>query len=180
MKKIVHSLFSRNHFEMGKSKARKYWEHYYKPGQDMYWFQVPKTGSIKFTYDNIVNNNWGRHWNMPSHPPKRVEKDKPIEEDPLVLEDVKIGSIILFATPKKLIDLFLIIDIKDDRIYLSPVFFTMLWKNVKIIAPIPACYQYPQRSHPVKLEGCDNFRDYIEKHGNDILEIIYNNNKKRN
>lgn len=157
--------------EMGKEK--RYWNHYYKPGQDIYWFQVPRIGSVKFAYDNIIEKNWGRYWDMPSLSPERVEQGKPIEKEVLVLEDVKIGSIILFATPNKIVDLFLIVGVKDDKICLSPVFFTMLWKNINIIVPIPACYQHPQRNHPVKLEDGDKFRDYIEKNKDAIFREVY-------
>lgn len=178
MKKLVHSwifqgeyLTENQELEMGREK--RYWNYYYKPGQDVYWFQVPKTGSIKFAYDNIVNKSWGRHWDMPSLPPKRVEQGKTIEQEPLILEDVKPGSIILFATPNKIVDLFLIVEIREDKIHLSPVFFTILWKNLNITAPIPACYQHPQRSHPVKLEYGNKFRDYIEQNKDDIFKEVY-------
>lgn len=89
------------------------------------------------------------------------------------MEDVKTGSIILFATPNKVVDLFLIVGIRDGRIFLSPVFFTILWRNLNIIAPIPACYRHPQRNHPVKLKNPDKFRDYIEKNKESIFKEVY-------
>ena len=176
MKKLLHSwkpkdLLKKEELEMG--KEQRHWNAYYKPGQDVYWFQVPKYGSIKFSYDNIVQKNWGRHWYVPALSPKKVQEDQPLQQDPVILEDIKPGSIILFGIPNKIVDVFIITRVYSERIYLSPVFFTMLWRNMNFIPPIPACYKYPRRNHPVKLKNGDKFRDYIEKNKDDIFQEVY-------
>jgi len=159
------------------NKIQSYWEMYYKPGSPVYWFQVPNKGSMKFSYDNIVQKHWGRKWYMPILTIKRTSKISScptifeyLDEQEEILDDhVKIGSIILFGVPKKIVDIFLITNLEEDKIILSPVFFSMLWKDLNFIPPIPACYQTPRRNHPVKLIDKYKFEQNIDQ----IFDKIY-------
>ena len=157
--------------EMGREK--RFWDCYYKPGQDVYWFQVPKEGGMKFAYDNIVQKNWGRHWVSPCVPPKRLKENEEFVEEPVVLENVKSGSIIIFGTPRKIADVFLITGIQDGKIQLSPVFFSMLWNNLSIIPPIPAYYHHEHRNHPVKLKNGQQVDKYFQEHRDQLFREVY-------
>jgi hypothetical protein len=128
---------------------------------------------MKYSYDKIVHQNCSRHWNIPSLPSKRLKEDQVFEQEPVILEDVKPGSIILFGIPNKIVDLFLISSVKNGRIFLSPIFFTMVWRDTNIIAPIPDCCQHPHRNHPVKLDDGNKFRDYIKKNKDTIFQEVY-------
>ena len=145
------------------SIEKQYWDKFYNPELAVYWFQVPKFGSMKFKYDNIVQKNWGRSWYVP--------QETPIEQEDVILDEyVKEGSIILFGTPKKIVDLFLIVKVDQFKIDLSPVFFSMLWKDLKIIPPIPSFYQSPHRNYPVKIDDDHKIHEQIN---DKLFEQVY-------
>ena len=111
----------------------------YRPDRGVYWFQVPNFGSMKFSYDNMVVNEYGNRWFLPENIDGQNQ------------EDIS-GSIILFSSPNKIVDVFLIQKIEDNRICLSPLLFTILWKDLLLVPPIPKYYHSPERNHPVKLD----------------------------
>ena len=150
---------------------------------------------MKFSYDNIVQKNYGRYWYVPiialppvyAPPPKKTgigdeeeeEKKEEIKPDNIVLdENVKVGSIILFGTPRKIVDVFLITEIKEKKILLSPTFFSMLWKDLGIVPPIPPCYQTPRRNHPVKLEDGHVIDKYFNENKEKLFREIYSSDER--
>lgn len=122
--------------------------------KSIFWILIPELGSIKYSYDQIVEKDWGNKWYCHS------------------TSEMKVGDIVIFGIPKKIIDIFEIVGLKENYIFLSRCLATILWRNLPFIPPIQDYYYSIKRLTPVKIDFSKNKK--VKKWLDKIIREISN------